>query len=135
MSLTPIPKNLTEKLGIEPNTFIIAVNQPDNYFGLLSDLPNGVRFIQVEDNIPVHSIHIFALTQQELIHELFAAKPLLKENGILWIFYPKKASRIKTDLDVNFIINFGNDIHLINIQLIDFDNVWTGIEFKIKKYE
>lgn len=135
MSLTPVNNNLSERLGIESDNFVIAVNQPDNYFGLLYDLPHGVRFLQVEDNVMVNSLHVFAKNQHELIHELFAAKPLLIEDGKLWIFYPKKASRIKTDLDVNFIINFGRDIHLQNIQLIDFDAVWTGIEFKVKKYE
>lgn len=135
MSLSSLPKSLSEKLGIEPNHFVIAINQPDNYFGLLNDLPHGVKFLQVEDNLMVDSIQIFVTNQYELIHELFASKPLLKENGKLWIFYPKKASRIVTDLDVNFIINFGHDIHLENIQLIDFDVSWTGIEFRVKKYE
>lgn len=135
MSLTPLSKNLSEILGITPNSYIIAVNQPDNYFGLLSDLPNGVKFFQVEDNMRVDALHVFAYSQQELIHELFINKPLLKDNGVIWLFYPKKASRIRTDLDVNFIINFGRDIHLANVQLIDFDNVWTGIEFRVNKYE
>jgi hypothetical protein len=129
-----LSKSLPETLGITANNYIIAVNQPDNYFGLLSELPAGVKFFQAEDNMLVDSIHIFAVTQQELIHELFITKPLLKDNGVLWLFYPKKSSRIRTDLDVNFIINFGRDIHLLNIQLIDFDSIWTGIEFRVKKY-
>jgi hypothetical protein len=134
MLLSPVPNNLPDKLGFRPDNYVIAINQPDNYFGLLSDLPHGVKFFQVEDNMPVDAIHIFVRNQHELIHELFAAKPLLKEDGKLWIFYPKKASRIRTDLDVTFLINFANDIHLINIQLIDFDIVWSGMEFRVKKY-
>jgi hypothetical protein len=135
MTLAPYDKNLSVKLGIDSGFFIISINQPDNYFGTLSDLPHGVRFLSVEDNVPVNALHIFAKSQSELIHELFISKPLLKENGKIWIFYPKKAARIKTDLDMNFIIGFGRDIHLVNVQLIDFDNVWTGIEFLLKKYE
>lgn len=135
MLLSPFPKKLSEKLGVKANNYIIVINQPDNYFGLLSDMPSGVKFFQVEDNMKVDSIHVFARDRQELIHELFAAKPLLKEDGRIWLFYPKKASRIRTDLDNNFLIDFGNDIHLFNIQLIDFDLFWTGMEFKIKKYE
>jgi len=131
MSLAPAPLNLIEKLGIKEDNYIIVVNQPDNYFGLINDLPDGVKFVQVEDNLRVDFIHVFARNQYELIHELFACKPLLKSDGKIWIFYPKKSSRVKTDLDVNTIINFGNDIHLKNIQLTDFDSVWTGVEFKI----
>jgi hypothetical protein len=134
-TLTPYEKNLAGKLGINSGFFIISINQPDNYFGTLKDLPHGVRFLSVEDNVPVDALHIFAKTQSELIHELFISKPLLKENGKIWIFYPKKAARIKTDLDMNFIIGFGQDIHLVNVQLIDFDYIWTGIEFQVKNYE
>lgn len=134
MLLTFFPGNFSKKLGVNPNNFIIAINQPDNYFGLLSDLPAGVRFFQVEDNMMVDAIHIFARDQQELIHELFLSKPLLKEDGKLWLFYPKKSSRLRTDLDNNFLIQFANDIHLLNIQLTDFDTTWTGMEFRVKKY-
>jgi hypothetical protein len=134
MLLSSFPGNLCAKLGVKPNNFIIVINQPDNYFGLLNDLPVGVRFFQVEDNMMIDAIHIFVKSQQELIHELFASKPLLKEEGKLWIFYPKKASRIRTDLDNNFLIRFADDIHLFNIQLTDFDTMWTGMEFKVKKY-
>ncbi len=135
MLLTPVSKNLPEKLGISQHNFVIVINQPDNYFGLLSDLPSAVRFLNVEDNVQVDAIHIFAINQEHLIHELFVSKPLLKEEGKIWIFYFKKSTRIRTDLDVNFLINFGNDIHLENIQLIDFDTMWTGIQFRVKKYD
>lgn len=134
MLLSSFPGNLSVKLGVKPNNFIIVINQPDNYFGLLKDLPAGVKFFQVEDNMMVDAIHVFARNQQELIHELFASKPLLKEDGKLWIFYPKKASRVRTDLDNTFLIRFADDIHLINIQLTDFDIMWTGMEFRVKKY-
>lgn len=134
MLLSTFPGNLSIKLGVKPNNFIIVINQPDNYFGLLNDLPSGVKFFQVEDNLMVDAIHIFVRSQQELIHELFASKPLLKEDGKLWIFYPKKASRVRTDLDNNFLIRFGEDIHLVNIQLTDFDVMWTGMEFRVKTY-
>lgn len=134
MLLSTFPGNLSVKLGVKPNNFIIVINQPDNYFGLLNDLPSGVKFFQVEDNLMVDAIHIFVRSQQELIHELFASKPLLKEDGKLWIFYPKKASRVRTDLDNNFLIRFGEDIHLVNIQLTDFDVMWTGMEFRVKTY-
>ncbi len=134
MLLSSFPGNQSAKLGVKPGNFIIAINQPDNYFGLLNDLPAGAKFFQVEDNMMVDAIHIFARSQQELIHELFASKPLLKEDGKLWIFYPKKASRIRTDLDNNFLIRFADDIHLVNIQLVDFDVMWTGMEFRVKKY-
>ncbi len=134
MLLSTFPGNLSVKLGVKPNNFIIVINQPDNYFGLLNDLPSGVKFFQVEDNMMVDAIHIFVRSQHELIHELFASKPLLKEDGKLWIFYPKKASRVRTDLDNNFLIRFADDIHLVNIQLTDFDEMWTGMEFKVKKY-
>ena len=43
MLLTPVSKNLPEKLGISQHNFVIVINQPDNYFGLLSDLPSAVR--------------------------------------------------------------------------------------------
>jgi hypothetical protein len=134
MLLTSFPKKFSEKLGIKPDTFVVTINPPDNYMGLLSDLPPKVRFVQIADNVMIDTLHIFVRNQQELIHELFASKPLLKEEGALWIFYPKKSSRIRTDLDFNFLIGFANDIHLTNIQMTEYDLTWTAMEFRINSY-
>lgn len=131
MALLKASNEITAKLGLNKNDFIILINQPDNYFGTLYDLPEGIRFLQVEDNMKVDAIHIFAKSQYELIHELFLSKPLLKDSGRIWIFYPNKTSRIRTDLDVNTVIRFGTDIYLQNIQVMDFDSYWTGVEFKL----
>lgn len=127
--LLTLPAKISSKVGIKADTLIMAISPPDNYPALLSDLPDGVRFVGMEEDWMTGDIHIFVHTREDLEH-VWAGLPIVAgSKGRLWIFYPKKTSRIRTDLDFDKLLQFAHDSGITNVQLTDIDMTWSGMEF------
>lgn len=48
---------------------------------------------------------------------------------MIWISWPKKASRQPTDLDENYIREFGLEFGLVDVKVCAIDEVWSGLKF------
>jgi len=117
---------LTKKLGIKPGFKCVAVNEPKNYFDLLSPLPDA-KFNKSKKDIDF--IHLFT-TEFKSFSKLFLAnKKLLKKDGMMWISWPKKSAKVPTDLDENIIRNFGLKNGLVDVKVCAVDDMWSGLKF------
>ncbi|WP_217452034.1 hypothetical protein [Mucilaginibacter humi] len=67
--------------------------------------------------------------------ELFDLLPRLKAqitlNGIIWVSWPKKASKVITDVTEDTIRNYAISICLIDIKVCAVDEVWSGLKLVI----
>jgi hypothetical protein len=125
ISTTPLYK----KLGITGNSEIIVLNQPKNYVDFFSDFPSNVIINENEECGQVEFIHIFVKTTKELEHFYDLAKMNLKKNGFLWISWPKKGSKIETELDKFIIMKYGLDNGLVDTKVASIDENWSGHKF------
>ena len=57
------------------------------------------------------------------------AKSQLKKNGLMWISWPKGASKIPTDLNRDAIRNYCLDMGLVDVKVAAVDEVWSGLKF------
>jgi hypothetical protein len=48
---------------------------------------------------------------------------------MLWISWPKKTSKIKTDLDENIIREIGLAHGLVDVKVCAVDETWSGLKF------
>jgi hypothetical protein len=93
---------LAKKLGIKENFKIKLINQPDYYLDLFIDLSSN--FNQISDNKTRKDfIHYFTKEKAELIKDLPKLKKEIEQNGMIWVSWPKKASKIKTDITEDVI--------------------------------
>ena len=68
-----------------------------------------------------------------LFQQLFVKhKMFLKKNGMMWISWPKKSSKIKTDLYENVIREFGLKEGLVDVKVCAVDETWSGLKFVIR---
>lgn len=58
-----------------------------------------------------------------------ANKKNLKKDGMMWISWPKKSSGVTTDLDENFIRDFGLQEGLVDVKVCAVDEIWSGLKF------
>ena len=125
-SSTPLAK----KLGIKAGFSINLVNAPEHYFNLFTDLPGDLSF---EDNPEVKKdfIHFFTQQKDEYITLLPALKLQLKPNGIIWVSWPKKSSKVVTDITEDFIRNYAIEIGLVDIKVCAVDEIWSGLKLVI----
>ena len=51
------------------------------------------------------------------------------EGGMLWVAWPKKAAKMDTDLDENFIRDFGLAAGVVDTKVCAIDETWSGLRF------
>ena len=121
---------LAKKLGIKAGFTMKLVNAPPYYFDLFTDLPGNIS--QPEDPaIEKDFIHIFTKSEEEYIRALPALKRELKANGMIWVSWPKKASKVVTDITEDKIRNFAIETGLVDIKVCAVDETWSGLKLVI----
>jgi hypothetical protein len=122
---------LLKKLGIKPGFSLFVYQQPKEYFDWLSPMPENV---EVKEKLTgeFDFIHLFVNDQKTFKHEFSNGKKHLKKGGILWISWPKKSSKVSTDLDENIIRNFGLEQGLVDVKVCAVDEVWSGLKFVVR---
>lgn len=121
---------LGEKLGIKPGFNILLINAPEHYFSLFTDLPAGLTVNN--DALPTKDlIHFFTKQKDEYLNLLPALKQQIKPNGIIWVSWPKKASKVPTDITEDVIRNFALQSGLVDIKVCAVDEVWSGLKLVI----
>jgi hypothetical protein len=125
-STTPLAK----KLGIKSGDTIYILNPPPSYFDSLSTLPDKVNVKEVLKG-QYEFIHLFVKDLSALKRQMQRSKKFMKQNGMLWISWPKKASGIVTELNENVIRHFGLSIGLVDVKVCAVDEIWSGLKFVI----
>ena len=123
-SETPLQK----KLGIKEGISVFILRPPAQYFDWISPLPPGVKLKTKLAN-EMDFIHLFIKEQKIFVKEFIRCKKFLKKDGMMWISWPKKASKVATDLDENIIREFGLKNGLVDVKVCAVDEVWSGLKF------
>ena len=121
-------RSLAEKLGIKPHGCVVVLNKPPQYEELVAPLPVGTTITEAlfKDSAFIH----FFVTEKSVLEKRFAKlKKHLKEDGILWISWPKGSSKIPTDLNENSIRDIGLAHGLVDVKVCDVDEDWSGLKF------
>ncbi|MEM9077625.1 MAG: DUF3052 family protein [Bacteroidota bacterium] len=120
---------LAKKLGIKPGFLIQVFNSPKPYLDFFYEFPEEVVLIDSAEKEGVNFIHIFATQTEELQASLSEVKSNLKKDGILWISWPKKASKIPTEIDKFDVMKAGQDAGLVDTKVAAVDDQWSGHKF------
>lgn len=121
---------LAKKLGIKSASVVMLVNAPEYYMQLFSDMPAGVHFI---DDIALKKnlIHFFTGSLEEFKKDLPRLMQQMKPDGMIWVSWPKKASKVITDVTEDLIRNYALSIGLVDIKVCAVDEVWSGLKLVI----
>jgi hypothetical protein len=121
--------SLAKKLGIKDGFHISLINAPDYYLSLFTDLPPNLYFDQ--DSAKADLIHFFTKSKAEYEGLLPSLKGQIKSNGIIWVSWPKKASKIATDITEDIIRNYALKTGLVDIKVCAVDEIWSGLKLVI----
>lgn len=120
---------LIEKLGIKEGFRVGLINAPKGFQQGIGALPPDVRVFVTNLSKPLDLILFFV--ERELA--LRATFPLLAEkltaNGMLWIAWPKKSSRVPTDLTFGTVQRIGLDAGLADVKICAVNEIWSGLKF------
>lgn len=121
---TPLPK----KLGIKESARVFLVDPPDGFDRLLTPMPDGARLLAKVAK-PLDVGVLFATEQAELIRWFDRMAAALDTAGRLWVAWPKKASKVATDIDFGFAQGIGLDAGLVDNKSASITDVFQGLQF------
>jgi hypothetical protein len=117
---------LLKKLGIKEGFRCQVLNAPDSYWDWLSPLPKDVG---IDTKREVDFVHLFVKDRKSFEKLFKEQKKRLKKTGMMWISWPKKSSKVPTDLDENLIREFGIKNGLVDVKVCAVDEIWSGLKF------
>ena len=50
-------------------------------------------------------------------------------DGMVWVCWPKKASKLPTDLDENVVRDLGLELGFVDVKVAAIDETWSGLKF------
>jgi len=128
-STTPLSK----KLGIRESALVVLFGAPAAFRSALDPLPPGARVL---DDLPEKERFdvaiVFAPTQRAFEKGFLAAKKRMKHDAGIWASWPKKASKIVTDINEASVREFGLASGLVDTKVCAIDATWSGLRFVVR---
>jgi hypothetical protein len=123
---------LATKLGIKPGFTIFADGAPKNYASLLAPLPDDVTFVKKLTK-SVDLVHLFTKSAAELDARLRSWRHTMKSDGAVWVSWPKKTSKVPTDITEDVIRTIALPMGLVDIKVCAVDDTWSGLKLVVRK--
>jgi len=123
---------LAAKLGIKPGFTVLADGAPEDYASLLAPLPAGVTFVNTLTK-SVDLVHLFTKSASELDARLRSWRHAMKSDGTIWISWPKKASKVPTDITEDVIREIALPMGLVDVKVCAVDETWSGLKLVVRK--
>lgn len=121
---------LINKLGINPTTKVLLINQPDNYYELLSTNISD-QFVTGKETPDF--VHLFVKSNKEFESVMKKLKPLCKKNTAItiWVSWYKKIAKIPTDVTEDVIRNYALQNDLVDVKVCAVSDVWSGLKLVV----
>lgn len=121
---TPLPK----KLGIREGSRVLLAAAPTGFAAALDELPPGAVLLDAEE-APIDVAVLFVRDAATLTARFGSLAAALASNGGLWVAWPKRASRVPTDLSEDTVRAIGLAAGLVDNKVAAIDETWSGLRF------
>jgi len=119
---------LAQKLNLKESE-LLALNAPEGYLpGLERELP-GVA-LTTESAAPAGAILLFVNSLDEAARLTPDAAHRVRPGGLLWVAYPKGASKVKTDANRDTLWNVLSELEWRPVRQVALDQVWSAVRYR-----
>ena len=123
---------LLQKLGIKTGMRVVTVGAPRNYRKLLGKPPSGVEFsTRLGNNLEF--IHCFVIQRSDLEKQLPRLRTKVRDDGTLWISWPKKSAGVPTDVTEDVIRAVALPLGLVDTKVCAINETWSGLKLMIRR--
>jgi hypothetical protein len=78
-------------------------------------------------------VHIFCDRKAALKAELVRVRALIRESAAIWVSWPKKASKLRTDIAEDTVRALALPIGLVDVKVCAVSEIWSGLKLVIRK--
>jgi hypothetical protein len=125
---TPLARKLNLKDGMRvwwdemPGTVREEIAAEELQFELL-DAPQ----------VPIDAAHIFVTQRTDLEAKLIQLIPLIEPAGMIWVSWPKKATKVPTDITEDVIRDVCLPMGLVDVKVCAVDATWSGLKLVVRR--
>jgi hypothetical protein len=132
---TPLPK----KLGIKDGRTVAVVGAPKGLATLLAPLPPGASVTRLDGgsgarkpgSVPL--VLFFTTSRADLQARFRALAALLPPDGNIWIAWPKRTSKVPTDLTEDVLREVILPTGYVDTKVCAIDDTWSGLRFTLRR--
>jgi hypothetical protein len=119
-------KLVWQKLGLAPTLRVLVRDAPGNYASLVGCDADALTLVGARAAFDV--AHVFALSRTALAREIAALDQRLPGTGMVWVSWPKKASKAATDISEDIVREIALPLGLVDVKVCAIDAVWSGLK-------
>ena len=80
-------------------------------------------------------VHVFAREAASLQKQLGILRRTIAPDGVVWVSWPKKASKVPTDITEDRIRAVALPMGFVDIKVCAVDETWSGLKLMIRRTE
>ncbi|HEX6393556.1 MAG TPA: DUF3052 domain-containing protein [Acidimicrobiales bacterium] len=127
---TPLPK----KLGIKPGMHVALLHAPEGFEATLGLLPDDVAIQHgLRRGQRVDLIVGFVKEREHLARNIQWLVTNLPPEGAFWVAWPKKASKIASDMTERAVRDVALPIGWVDVKVCAIDNTWSALKLVLRK--
>jgi hypothetical protein len=119
---------LASKLGLKEGFAVALLGAPTGFRRRLAPMPPRISW-HSELRARLDCVVLFAPDLATLEERFAPAAAALTAAGMLWVAWPKKASKVPTDLTEDRVRAHGLASGLVDVKVCAVDEVWSGLKF------
>jgi hypothetical protein len=121
-------KALVQKIGLKPGHRLALAGEPEGFIRELAPLPERV-IVATGGKKPLDCVILFADEARTLESRIARWAARLAPAGMLWVAWPKKASKVATDVTEAIVRNTGLESGLVDVKICAVNDIWSGLKF------
>jgi len=89
-----------------------------------------------EEAVPtpgIHAAHIFVTARADLQEKLALLRKLIDRAGMIWVSWPKKASKVRTDVTEDVVRDVCLPMGLVDVKVCAIDSTWSALKLMKRK--
>jgi len=107
------------------------VGAPAHFERLVGELPDGVRVLK-RPAPQLDLAMLFVTERRALARGLQTLQPKLQPAGMVWVAWPKRASKVATDVTEDVVREIALPRGLVDVKVCAIDEVWSGLKLVIR---
>jgi trehalose-6-phosphate synthase len=119
---------LAKKLGVGEGTRVRLLNAPP---GFEREIAGAEVTPRIDTRTDV--IHIFEKSRAGLAKALKDALAKMRRDAVIWVSWPKKASKVPTEITEDTIREVALPMGLVDVKVCAVDEIWSGLKLVIRK--
>nr|WP_298958591.1 DUF3052 family protein [uncultured Roseibium sp.] len=123
---------LAAKLGLKPGMTCWRQGMPQEIAELLT-VQEPALMLLTSAEPGLECAHVFITEREDLETQLSQLRESLAPDGMIWISWPKKASKVPTTVTEDVIRDICLPIGLVDVKVCAVDATWSGLKLVIRK--